>query len=368
MLQCLRLFIWLLLSAAVNGREYECDRVAYEKYCFDAQTLDFVKCWGCVIENQQITDDEITIFPKHVNGTAVDVTVVLFSGGNILTIPQIKSNSKETFEVNLFETNTRVLNSQLFGNATQNLRTFISYENNLSVESSAFQNCPNLEYLRLSNNSISSLAPDTFIGLHKLIQLSLSRNDLTEINADWFDDLNNLKQLILSGNQLSDIPDNAFENLLELQLLDLNSNQIEIVRRKMFQHNRKLLRLDIYINRIKVIESGSFLHLDKLTSLDLRLNECTSKAFYNQTSEVISAALTECLPTICLIPLIANGYIVSIEENSPQTVGDSSEQLMRVKVVCNKSYSLFHERANQTENWCQNEVWISEKWAECHRE
>ena len=84
---------------------------------------------------------------------------------------------------------------------------------------------------------------------------------------------------------------------------------------------------------------------------------------------ILSAALSgRDVPTICLIPLIPNGYIVSAEDNALQTIGDSSEEYNPVKVVCNQSYSLFHERANQTENQCQNEVWINEKWAECHRE
>ena len=68
--------------------------------------------------------------------------------------------------------------------------------------------------------------------------------------------------------------------------------------------------------------------------------------------------------TACIIPQIPNGFIISIEDDALQTVGDSSDEFMPVKVVCNNTYQLFHERANQSENICFELKW-QHQWAQC---
>ena len=373
MLQWLRLAVWLLLSAAVSGEEVQCDDVVDFYYCWNSITYDhdYDYCWSCTIRNQQSTGNELSIAPKYSNGIAADVVFVRFFGGNFTKMPKVinKNNDKQILRVGLKGTKTRVLNAQFFANVAQNLIYFVSSWNyNLSVVALAFQNLAVLEALNLAANGFSSIPPDAFRGLNKLFRLDLYGNNLTAINENWFDDLGNLERLDLSNNQQTEVADTAFKNLHKLKRLYLHKNKIEIVTRKMFQHNKQLVKINLHNNRIKVIESGSFAHLGKLSRFNLSGNKCINKDFENSNPEETSAALTVCLPTTCVIPLIPNGYIVNTEDNFPQTVGDSSEELVRVKAVCLPSFSLFHERANQTENECQNEVWKDEKWAECHRE
>ena len=371
MLQWLRLIVWLLLCASVSGKEVQCEQVGNVNYCWNSPTHSFEYCLGCTIENQQITDPEVTIAPKHRNKTAAVVKYVRFIGGEVTKMPEVinKWINKKILNVKLERTKTRVLNAQFFGKSAQHLVNFMSYKNdNLSVEASAFWNCTALENLDLVGNRISSISTDAFRGLNKLVQLNLKDNILTAINENWFEDLANLEQLDLGSNQLTDVAETAFENLHKLQELHLQDNKIEIVTRRMFQHNQQLRTINLNNNQIKVIQSGSFLHLGKLSRLDLVGNDCTDSDFRNKNSEEISADLTACRPTICLIPVIPNGYIVSIEDNFTQTVGDSSEEYNPVKVVCLPTFSLFHERANQTANECQDEVWKEKIWAECHRE
>ena len=371
MLQWLRLAIWLLLSAAVSGRDVQCDEVSDGNYCWNSQTQRYVHCWGCIIKNQQISDNEFnSIAAEHANGTAVDVKFVTFIGGDVTKLPKVikDSSSKHYFKVQLVGTKTRLINAQFFELAAQHLTTFGSEQiDNLSVAADAFRNCAALEYLNLGESGISSIPRDAFLGLHKLIRLDLHDNKLTDINENLLVELVNLEVLHLQHNQLADIPDAAFDQLQKLKWLYLQENKIEIVRRRWFQNNQQLLTINLEYNQIKVIQSGSFARIFKLSWLSLEGNKCTNRDFDSENSKEISEALTGCLPKTCLIPVILNGHIVNAEDNATQIVGDSSEEYNPVKVVCNQHYSLFHEGANQTENQCQNEVWIDEKWAECHR-
>ena len=371
MLKWLRLAVWLLLSAAVSGREVECDHVdGYIFRCWNSPTHDFVVCWGCTIYNQQISELEVSIAPKHRNGTDFDVELVLFSGGDLTKMPKVihKNTEKQIFNVGLRRTNNRVLNAQFFGNGAQHLVNFQSqYNDILSVEASAFRNCAALEALGLDDNGISTISSDAFRGLHKLVWLNLDSNKLTAINENLFDDLGNLEVLNLSKNQLTEITDTAFKNLPKLKKLLLDHNKVEIVTRRMFQHNLKLQEIYLQYNQLRVIQSRSFAHLGKLSWLYLHKNKCTNNDFQDTNPEEILAALAGCLPTICLIPLIPNGYIVSAEDNAPQTVGDSSEEYKPVKVVCLPSFLLFHDKETQPNNSCVDDNWTNEKWPECYR-
>ena len=369
MLQWLRLTVLLLLSVAVSGREIKCDEVRYAKNCWNSQAHSFSECWSCEFKNQSITesDEVLTILPALANGTVTDVEFVTFSYGNVNKVPNViyQGTNKQIVRVFLWKTNTRVLNVQFFGNVAENFKFFESFGNeNLSLEASAFQNCESLKYLSLVGNGISSIPPDAFLGLHKLIRLNLDDNQLSLLNADWSLGLDNLEILNLSGNQLKDIP---IDNLRKLRSLDVYGNKIEIVSRIMFQNNEQLQRIDLQKNQIKLIQSGTFAGLKKLSWLYLRGNKCTNSDFQNNKLKEISAGLTACHFAVCVIPQIANGFLINTEDNATQTTGDSFEESKTVRVVCRPSFSLICGKETQPENSCMEDNWTRKKWPECHR-
>ena len=370
MLQWLRLAVWLLLSATVSGRDVECYDIHYT-YCLNSQTLGWDNCWACEIRYEKINNNDlIFILPKHRNGTDAEVEFMTFIASNVTKLPKIfhKKTYDQFLKVRLWGTKTRVLNSQFFGKAAQHLIDFQSYENyNLSVEASAFRNCAALERLDLYGNEILSIPPDAFLGLHKLIRLDLDYNKLTEINENWFVELANLEVLNLSVNQLVEIADTAFDKLHKLQELNLNKNKIEIVTGRMFKNNQQLQKISLYKNQIKVIQPGTFAHLSKLSKLNLDDNDCINTTFIKKNSEEISAALTAC-SSLCVIPQIPNGYIVNAKNNVTQTVGESLETFDSVKVVCNFSFLLFHEKETQQINVCTENDWTRQDWPKCERE
>ena len=364
----------MVVWVVVRGREMESNQVHYSSDCWNEQTHQRDKdCWRCEINNQSVSaaGEVLTISGNDDNGSQVNVEVVYFIDGNITKMPKLidKHTNQRIVEVVLFKTNTKVLNEQFFGDACEELTSFLSYCNDgLSVSSSPFKECTSLKHLGLISSNISSISPDAFIGLHQLIVLNLLANHLDEIQPGWFNDLINLEILYLNGNQTHEVPHESFSNLTKLKLLDLSGNIIEVIRRKMLENNEQLTSLNLLDNQIKSIQVGTFTHLTKLTRLDLEYNNCTHLDFINETTDAIDKALTECLPTTCLIPTITNGHIISLEDNSMQTPGDNVDDFEFVKVVCEPSYFVFHEKENQRHNRCLGIAWQYQKWPECHSE
>ena len=125
--------------------------------------------------------------------TDAQIEHVKFSGDVVAKMPKVfhKKTKQQILGVIIWESNTRVLNAQFFGNAALDLTFFRSWGNEeMSVEAGAFQNCSKLQHLLLLDNGISSFPPDAFLRLHTMIWLDLGWNKLSLLNEGWFLDLN----------------------------------------------------------------------------------------------------------------------------------------------------------------------------------
>ena len=363
------LVVLLLVCAVVHGKELECDEIKNETLCYNSVTHKFNFCWICDVRNQIITNNDEVLFIKFAK-ESVDVKFVSFMFGEVTKMPKLihKTKHQQLVQVKLWSTHTQVLNAEFFENAAENLTTFESIGNKLTVEAFTFQNFKNLEHLRLSYGEIKTIPSDTFRGLHKLSSLDLSWTQLALINENWFYDLDNLEVLNLSSNILEEIPDKAFESLTRLKELFLSRNNIEIITKNIFRNNEQLQRIYLQINRISQIQSGSFAHLSQLTFLYLSDNRCVNNKFINNTLNEIAEGLTACYPSTCVIPQILNGIIVSIDDNSTKLSGELFEGSGSVKVVCNFTFTQIHDKANQTTNRCMKKDWEDQQWPTCQSE
>lgn len=95
-----------------------------------------------------------------------------------------------------------------------------------SIAPNTFINHSNLQLLRLSHNEISSLASWTFNGLNSLLQLYLHYNAITTIDTGAFNGLPSLDYLNLANNLLVNIPptEEAKINTISTWSLVLNQN------------------------------------------------------------------------------------------------------------------------------------------------
>ncbi|BDR55288.1 hypothetical protein KIMH_13990 [Bombiscardovia apis] len=158
-----------------------------------------------------------------------------------------------------------------------------------SIASISWTNLTKLQSLGLNNNQITDIS--TITGLPSLTHLNVDANQITNTGA-----LNNpnLTYIILSHNKISSIADISWTNLTKLQTLSLynnqitdistitglpdlstlsaNSNQITTVGAL---DNPSLQGLQLQRNKISSIASINWSNLTKLQSLDISNNQIT---------------------------------------------------------------------------------------------
>ena len=83
----------------------------------------FSDCCCCLIRDQQIAENVelLTIHLKHVNETDADVEIVDFIGGDVTKMLKVihKTTKQQILRVQLWMTNSRMLNSQFFGDISE---------------------------------------------------------------------------------------------------------------------------------------------------------------------------------------------------------------------------------------------------------
>ena len=129
-----------------------------------------------------------------------------------------------------------------------------------------------LQYLDLSNNSISHLSSDTFENLIQLKILTLSQNNLSTIDPLAFSDLFRLQSLNLSFNLLSEIEEATFRHTKKLEHLYLSNNSFTTLRDHYFRDLKELYTLNLNHNQLSTIESNSLSEQVNLRLLYLQNN------------------------------------------------------------------------------------------------
>ncbi|KAK7872707.1 hypothetical protein R5R35_002694 [Gryllus longicercus] len=166
-----------------------------------------------------------------------------------------------------------------------------------ALDAAAFKGLRNLTFLDLSENSLSHIAPDTFVAVPALQTLRLRGNKLTVAVVSALQGLQLLRDLDLSDNkmvgplgpttlpplpalhvlqlahnQLSSVKRGALRDLYALASLALHHNQIDVLEDHAFRELRNLVSLNLAHNRIVAVSGASLAHLELLTQLDLAHN------------------------------------------------------------------------------------------------
>ena len=130
---------------------------------------------------------------------------------------------------------------------------------------------PNIKYIDLSFNHITSIPNGLFNGLTELQKLNLRSNNIESISADMFTGLINLIELDLAFNRLKTIPAHTFNGLTKLNVLLLGNNELRTLEINSFRGLRGLHKLELN-NNILTIPCGVFNDLIELTELNLKYN------------------------------------------------------------------------------------------------
>ncbi|VDN23137.1 unnamed protein product, partial [Gongylonema pulchrum] len=185
--------------------------------------------------------------------------------------------------------------------------------------------------LDLSNNLLSTVRSDTFIGLQSLRTLRLSRNKIETLEKGAFRGLFALRFLDLSRNRLSTLHALTFSPLTMLQNLSLARNLIGTLEDGAFWGLEQLQRLNVAENQLKAVTGGWLYGMHSLTALDLSAN---SVAWIDSSAWSLSSALTwldlssnrlRTLPSLLFKKLSRLEYL-SLADNQIDTIHRNSMQ------------------------------------------
>ncbi|KAL1432686.1 hypothetical protein MTO96_012901 [Rhipicephalus appendiculatus] len=150
-----------------------------------------------------------------------------------------------------------------------------------SLPEGVFKHLTKLKHIDLSRNPIfrpgSSVNMRAFQGISSLKTLILSDTKLTDLSTSLsFEDLQGLEYMDLSNNSISALPDDFFKSSHNLEHLNLRQNFIESWKPDKSSIT-KLKSLDLSLNKLQYFNRDALRSFDRLHILDLSENvfSCT---------------------------------------------------------------------------------------------
>lgn len=161
---------------------------------------------------------------------------------NLIGANHIEENAfnslKYLDELGIYQNNMTTIQTGIF-NGLPIRKLDIGGNNIEDIESEAFDDMPNLEYLRIIGNGIKVIDTEWFRNTPKLYELLLQHNKITELPKNVFkylrtgstckyeDDKNNCPNISLVGNRIKKIHPDAFTNLRNITSINLTYNHIK---------------------------------------------------------------------------------------------------------------------------------------------
>lgn len=161
----------------------------------------------------------------------------------------------------------------------------------------SFENAKNLEILNLNKNRIKTLTAETFKGAENLEEIYLGHNRIQTIDKDALKNLNRLRILTLNDNKLKNLHESVFHTNFALKILIMPRNQLDELPGQIFQDNPNLWMVSLRYNKIKTLSATMFSHLEKLEILFMEKNFCIDENYKHFKSDFvrIEADLQPCV-------------------------------------------------------------------------
>lgn len=125
------------------------------------------------------------------------------------------------------------------------------------LEEDLLRDMPNIEQFWLTGNNIPFIRSGTFKNDH-LLQFSLADNNIQFIETDAFESLPQLNYLLLHSNRLTTVSRDMFKGMPKVQSLLLHMNVIDSIEDKAFVDLKEMTNLDISNNRLREIPASLF--------------------------------------------------------------------------------------------------------------
>jgi len=146
----------------------------------------------------------------------------------------------------------------------------LSHNQITTISVDAFNSMPSLSQLDLANNFITDIP--TFQGMDGLVSLNLMLNKIKHVNSESFRNLVNLQYLFLYHNEIESFNFTGDVNLLpNLVELTMSSNQLTSINGLVLPVN--VSSVDFRFNKLTHLETGSIKPISQLRSLNIENNE-----------------------------------------------------------------------------------------------
>ncbi|XP_061642346.1 extracellular matrix protein 2 isoform X3 [Phyllopteryx taeniolatus] len=241
---------------------------------------------GCDISDVTLTCDnaKLTYFPPLLMPQLKSLSL---EGNNISSIPAEAFNGIPNLEwINLKK--NKLTSAGIAQRAFQSLKMLkrLYLDGNL-LEVAPANLPPSLQELKINENRLQRIQGNTFQGLSSLVILELEANLLSEANMDpeAFASLAQLSYLRLGQNHFRSVPQGLPPLLLELYL---ENNLIEEIPAGVFNNSQNLNVLSLRHNRLEEtrIAPLAWIHHRSLESVDLSYNKLYLVPSYLPTSLV----------------------------------------------------------------------------------
>jgi len=170
-------------------------------------------------------------------------------------IDKSRPNYMKTFEgLELYDTTVTKIAPQIFGGII--LRTFVKLNRNPITELS-LGNFPDIVYLDITDNKLSNISSNTFLGLKSLRYINVGNNQIENFPKDTFSVLDNLERIDLSGNKIKklnyDTFSSEYNNNIELSEINLSFNDLTALPDNLFWPMRRPRIVNLANNKLSEI-------------------------------------------------------------------------------------------------------------------
>lgn len=366
------------------------NKIQYEN--LNAPVLPLVKTYGkvntficsqCGLEILYQSDFEYMKHLLYLDLSHNNITVLepVFDHVNKLDVLNLRGNKIKHLSRRIFADIQELSVLDLSENQIEDLRnatfvlpglsTLILSDNLITdIDDNSFLGLKLLTDLHLARNKIFDLSPDCFRHTNHLLFLDLSNNKLDEIQLKTFSNLNKLQFLYLNGNSIRSLPKRLFYQLYELLYLDISGNNLSRLSDNLFKNNKYLTSINLGYNKISEISSSSFQGLVSLKQLYLQHNaiyELNNSAFEHLTSlnilnlafnniQSISKKAFKGLDNLNVLVLTGNPISIQDIPTLPNGIGD----IYVHHCSEHKSYisQYFDDYYNLKRLYCVEDIWV----------
>lgn len=231
------------------------------------------------LSDLRISYNNLRTIESGVMSSLINIQIIVLQYNNIEVIKsEAFSNLSKLTQLTLCHNMIREIHLFAFNNLSS-LKSIECLEDQYieTLQPYALNRLDKLGSISFQNNRLTSLSPDSFVGLTSVTELKLQRNLLRAVDSRVLDKMPKLEGVNISMNYLTKIHVGLVQGLTNMASLDFKQNEIEIIEPYSFiDQTESLQKLYLAQNKLNFIKKSHFSMLRALQTLSLSYNQISS--------------------------------------------------------------------------------------------